>query len=561
MMRGAIRSTRGFGMAGLLVLAALVCLPLLAQAQSGWRPLDEDEFFLVLSDGTIVHPDDKSIKQNLPNRPPDTVLTESGLTYRIFYSDANGTGFFAPNNVGELRQIRYEEALAYVARVLNVSGTLDVLVDASLNQNNGILAFGGTLFSSTPGYQNGTAFTRIQNGTKPAAGRPEIFLQVNFGSTYNITSGAPSNSELDFQSVLMHEVLHAMGFLSLANSSGASDAGAGAYSVYDSLMFRQTGNVQMFPLSMGTPTFGGVAGDLVSNDLIYSGAQATAEFGGNPPLFSPANFLSGSSLSHWRTGSIPNGGAVMEHAFAAGEIIRQFPRFEAAALRDLGWNNVNLNNLQRGPTADFIIGDSTVNVNEAVQFTDTSRSGSQPVTTWLWNFGDGQTSGAISPSHAYATAGTFNVRLTVTTANGSDQELKNNAVTVTGTVNTNFTATPQTGNAPLQVQFTDTTSTGGLAVTSRTWNFGDGTTSTEANPLHTYNDAGSFTVSLSVTAGGATDTETKTSFITVTAVEPTGCGCNGAKAGEGGEGEGEGDSLVAAAALGLIIVASRRRKR
>ncbi|MBC8471119.1 MAG: PKD domain-containing protein [Planctomycetes bacterium] len=76
----------------------------------------------------------------------------------------------------------------------------------------------------------------------------------------------------------------------------------------------------------------------------------------------------------------------------------------------------------------------------------------------------------------------------------------------------NFTGTPRSGNSPLVVQFTGT-STGNI--TSRLWNFGDGTTSTERNPIHTYRfrNTSDFTVSLTVTGLGGTDTETKTNYI------------------------------------------------
>ncbi len=56
----------------------------------------------------------------------------------------------------------------------------------------------------------------------------------------------------------------------------------------------------------------------------------------------------------------------------------------------------------------------------------------------------------------------------------------------------------------------------GKSVTSWLWNFGDGTTSTQQNPSHTYNTAGTYTVSLTVGNGTSTDTETKTAYIIVT---------------------------------------------
>ena len=69
-----------------------------------------------------------------------------------------------------------------------------------------------------------------------------------------------------------------------------------------------------------------------------------------------------------------------------------------------------------------------------------------------------------------------------------------------------FTFTPTSGEEPLSVDFTDQ-STG--YITSWDWAFGDGATSTEKNPSHTYQDSGTFTVSLTVSGPGTTDTETK----------------------------------------------------
>jgi len=75
----------------------------------------------------------------------------------------------------------------------------------------------------------------------------------------------------------------------------------------------------------------------------------------------------------------------------------------------------------------------------------------------------------------------------------------------------NFTSAPNSGNAPLLVSFTDT-STGDIA--SRSWNFGDGATSSLTNPTHSY-AAGTFSVSLTVTGPGGTNTLTKPGVIVV----------------------------------------------
>jgi PKD repeat protein len=80
-----------------------------------------------------------------------------------------------------------------------------------------------------------------------------------------------------------------------------------------------------------------------------------------------------------------------------------------------------------------------------------------------------------------------------------------------------FSGTPTSGDAPLDVAFSDS-STG--SVDSWSWDFGDGGTSTAQNPSHTYPAAGTYTVSLTVTGPGGTDTTTKTNYITVTTPAP-----------------------------------------
>ncbi|MEK9183690.1 MAG: PKD domain-containing protein, partial [Patescibacteria group bacterium] len=85
----------------------------------------------------------------------------------------------------------------------------------------------------------------------------------------------------------------------------------------------------------------------------------------------------------------------------------------------------------------------------------------------------------------------------------------------------NFTALPLSGEAPLNlnVQFTDTST---YKPISWIWDFGDGATSAEQNPIHTYADPGTYTVSLEVRNSLGADTEVKTNYITVyNAVPPT----------------------------------------
>lgn len=83
-----------------------------------------------------------------------------------------------------------------------------------------------------------------------------------------------------------------------------------------------------------------------------------------------------------------------------------------------------------GPTAQFTANDLTPNINQQVLFSDLSDPGTSPITTWLWMFGDGASSNAVNPVHAYTAAGAYSVYLVVTTDVGSDTEFKQNYITV-----------------------------------------------------------------------------------------------------------------------------------
>jgi len=75
-----------------------------------------------------------------------------------------------------------------------------------------------------------------------------------------------------------------------------------------------------------------------------------------------------------------------------------------------------------------------------------------------------------------------------------------------------FVAAPTTGTAPLTVQFVDL-STG--TPTAWSWDFGDGATSSDQHPVHTYTAYGNYTVSLTASKSESADTETKMDYITV----------------------------------------------
>jgi gliding motility-associated-like protein len=141
----------------------------------------------------------------------------------------------------------------------------------------------------------------------------------------------------------------------------------------------------------------------------------------------------------------------------------------------------------------------------AVQFPDSLTA--QNV-TWLWTMGDGTTSTAPAPEHSYG-PGTYTVGLTVTTPAGcSADALNTSSIQVFAPPTAAFTAsTYSTDMSAPTIQFTDE-STG--AINGYTWSFGDGGTSADQDPEHTYTDIGTFAVELTVQdINGCTATATQ----------------------------------------------------
>jgi hypothetical protein len=130
------------------------------------------------------------------------------------------------------------------------------------------------------------------------------------------------------------------------------------------------------------------------------------------------------------------------------------------------------------PDADFEADPSEGYAPLTVQFTDLSTGDPD---SWLWEFGDGNTSTEQNPVYTYTQVGNYTVNLTVENTCGSDETSGQVIVECLEPV-AGFIAEPDSGYAPLTVQFNDT-STGG--VTSWSWEFGDGNTSTEENPVYT----------------------------------------------------------------------------
>ena len=149
-------------------------------------------------------------------------------------------------------------------------------------------------------------------------------------------------------------------------------------------------------------------------------------------------------------------------------------------------------------------------VGETIHLTANGQSGA----SYSWSGPGNFTSAQQNPTRANCTMtmqGTYTCTITV----GSATNSATTEVVVYPQPTANFTATSVCQGNATQFTNTSTTNPSGQQISSYQWNFGDGQTSTEQNPSHTYANAGTYPVTLTVSCGEGLCTDTKTQNVIV----------------------------------------------
>jgi PKD repeat protein len=233
--------------------------------------------------------------------------------------------------------------------------------------------------------------------------------------------------------------------------------------------------------------------------LYVDGAQVA----GNPSIVKAAEVLDG----YWRVGGDAIGnwpGSTGTNGYFAGDIDN--PAVYPVALTP---NQVATHFAARAGTP--------VNQSPVASFTSTAQGltasfaaagSSDPdgqIVSYAWDFGDGESGTGIGPSHVYDSPGTYSVKLTVTDDDGATGAITR-SITVSATnqsPNAAFTSTVQNLTASFNAAGSDDPDG---TIASYAWTFGDGGTATGVSPSRTYNSAGTYPVTLTVTDNnGASD--------------------------------------------------------
>ena len=258
------------------------------------------------------------------------------ITWNVNFADVtNNTGVgFDDATKGAARRQTFLEVLDYLGSVLDETGTVDLDILASQTDGSGFLASAGPYFFSGPaGFRNGFVYDHLKNGSDPTSLVPDATVTFDFGYTWNSETDTPTGSEFDLYTVALHEMSHAIGYMSLIQPDGTSDISGGdpgVYSVYDSFL----------ELGDGTDLFGaggdflGSASDLTSGNVYFNGANAALAYGGPVPVYAPSTFQSGSSIAHLANSVT----SLMNYSVAPGVSKRLYSSVDLGVLKDIGWN-------------------------------------------------------------------------------------------------------------------------------------------------------------------------------------------------------------------------------
>ncbi len=145
------------------------------------------------------------------------------------------------------------------------------------------------------------------------------------------------------------------------------------------------------------------------------------------------------------------------------------------------------------PISEFSV--SNLCEGDSTNFVDSSFISNGVIISWLWNFGDGNTSNLQNPLHLYFSPGTYTV--TLQTSSGSCDNIKSKLITISPKPVANFITSTSCSNK--EISFTDLSTITTGSIVQWNWSFGNGDTSSTQNPNYAFPTGGNYLVSLIVT--------------------------------------------------------------
>ena len=263
---------------------------------------------------------------------PQASTPSSKVTYVFNYTD--GSNLWTPEAKASLQNAA-DQVAAYI--VVSQPVTLTFEVTALNDPNSDTMASAGSeITGSRAGFYNTVVQNKILTGTDTNGSQVDGTIDVNFGTGYAFGDIVGPN-QYDFKSTMMHEMLHAYGFLSYIDEAGYNSRTV-AWTKFDSFIGTKSGTKVInlsgykFNTAYNANLTGGAGG------LFFLGPAAIAAYGGPVPLYTPSDWSSGSSVSHLDDDTFTGVNAQLMNAMAdKGLGIRTLSTIELGILTDLGY--------------------------------------------------------------------------------------------------------------------------------------------------------------------------------------------------------------------------------
>ncbi len=216
--------------------------------------------------------------------------------------------------------------------IANAAGPRQIKVNMMWNASSSFLGYSLNNFSGDGTTAQTYAEKLWRSGTTIDNTAADAFIVFSSSISWNTGPAAPTFSQYDFRSVVVHELGHTLGYISTYDSTSDTWWDGGLTEWDKHLWDAQTGGNQPNAGGSGTPgNFNQTA-----NPAYFDGTYAKAANGGNRvAIYAPSPYEPGSSLAHLDESTFPN--ALMSTSISNSQLVRQPTALEWQIMKDLGW--------------------------------------------------------------------------------------------------------------------------------------------------------------------------------------------------------------------------------
>jgi len=291
----------------------------------------------------------------IPPRSSNLNASQNATTFQVTYTD----------NVPIAARNAFDRATVIIGELFNSPMTITVGVEASADLEPGTLAGAspGTFlrdFSNAPKintwYPIALAEKLEQQDFNANSMQTPFDITVTYNSNvnWNFTSTNVAFNQFDFVTVILHELMHGLGFSSLGNVDEDTDVGSLRLQGFPSAYSVSIQNVAGANLLETFPDPSLVLGEQLTSNNLFMQTQSFADLNQRVRIFAPSPFNPGSSISHLDQFTFTNTPhALMRPGISPGAIIHDPGSFALDILYDIGWRRTSIIH-EPGPVTDDV---------------------------------------------------------------------------------------------------------------------------------------------------------------------------------------------------------------